>query len=44
LRHESAILGAKMEFVRRSDAEAARLAATAALEETAADQPREATP
>lgn len=36
LRHESALLGAKMEFVRRTDADAARLAETAALVDAAA--------
>jgi hypothetical protein len=35
LRHESTLLGARMEFVRRTDAEAARLATVAAV----ADQP-----
>ena len=44
LRHESAILGAKMEFVRRTDSEAARLAAALALEEASADTPGESTP
>lgn len=36
LRHESTLLGARMEFVRRTDAEAARLASVAALADVAA--------
>jgi len=51
LRHESTLLGARMEFVRRTDAEAARLAAVAALVDVAAgtessadESPREAAP
>lgn len=36
LRHESTLLGSKMEYVRRTDAEAARLAAVAALADVAA--------
>ena len=45
LRHESALLGAKMEFVRRSDAEAERLARMAAIVDaaTAADEAAEDT-
>lgn len=42
LRHESTLLGARLEFVRRTDAEAERLAAVAALVDDTADDPQAA--
>ena len=44
LRQESAMLGSKMEFVRRTDAEAARLASVAALADATADPEVDAEP